>query len=256
LAKYAERFNNDRPDIQIQRVCNPSAIIAEKLLAEKYHPQGDAIWGWRRLPVTGPHDRLRNRPVRSLDPGSGGLVGTEMGCKIAELCNLAAHFRSRRLASPAGTPHSRHQRSGVIGGSSDDARCTPSAHVWHRPDAEKATNGLSMRWVEGTMTQHENFARLVSASAERVRYKAGDVILKEGDYGDRMFILTAGRAQITIRNQLLETVEEGDVFGEMALVDAGPRGASVVAETDCEAAPVDARRFEFMVVRRRFSRSS
>jgi hypothetical protein len=28
------------------------------------------------------------------------------------------------------------------------------------------------------MTQHENFARLVSASAERVRYKAGDVILK------------------------------------------------------------------------------
>jgi CRP/FNR family transcriptional regulator, cyclic AMP receptor protein len=104
-----------------------------------------------------------------------------------------------------------------------------------------------MRWVEGTMTQHENFARLVSASAERVRYKAGDVILKEGDYGDRMFILTAGRAQITIRNQLLETVEEGDVFGEIALVDAGPRGASVVAETDCEAAPVDARRFEFMV---------
>jgi hypothetical protein len=79
LAKYAKRFNNDRPDIQIERVCNPSAIIAEKLLAEKYHPQGDAIWGWRRLPVTGPHDRLRNRPVRSLDPGSGGLVGTENG---------------------------------------------------------------------------------------------------------------------------------------------------------------------------------
>ena len=97
------------------------------------------------------------------------------------------------------------------------------------------------------MTQHKNFARLVPASAERVRYKAGDVILKEGDYGDRMFILTAGRAQITIRNELLDTVEEGDVFGEMALVDAGPRGASVVAETDCEAAPVDARRFEFMV---------
>jgi iron(III) transport system substrate-binding protein len=44
LAKYAKRFNNDRPDIKIQRVCNPSAIIAEKLLAEKYHPQRGAIW--------------------------------------------------------------------------------------------------------------------------------------------------------------------------------------------------------------------
>ena len=75
LAKYAERFDNDRPDIQIQRVCNPSAIIGQKLLAEKHHPQRDAIWGWRRLPVTRPHDRLRNCPVRSLDPGSGGRVG-------------------------------------------------------------------------------------------------------------------------------------------------------------------------------------
>ena len=116
-----------------------------------------------------------------------------------------------------------------------------------RPDIQIQLVCYSMQWAEGTMTQHENFARLVPASAERVRYQAGDVILKEGDYGDRMFILTAGRAQITIRNQLLETVEEGDVFGEMALVDAGPRGASVVAETDCEVAPVDVRRFEFMV---------
>jgi CRP/FNR family cyclic AMP-dependent transcriptional regulator len=97
------------------------------------------------------------------------------------------------------------------------------------------------------MTERENFAGLVSASAERVRYKAGDVILKEGDHGDRMFVLTSGRALITIRNQLLETVEEGGVFGEMALVDAGPRGASVAAQTDCEAVPVDVPRFEFMV---------
>ena len=116
-----------------------------------------------------------------------------------------------------------------------------------RPDIQIQRACNSTQWAEGTMTQHKNFARLVPASAERVRYKAGDVILKEGDYGDRMFILTAGRAQITIRNQLLETVEEGDIFGEMALIDAGPRGASVVKETDCEASPVDVRRFEFMV---------
>jgi CRP/FNR family transcriptional regulator, cyclic AMP receptor protein len=97
------------------------------------------------------------------------------------------------------------------------------------------------------MTEGENFAGLVSASAERVRYKAGDVIIKEGDHGDRMFVLTSGRVQITICNQLLETVEEGGVFGEMALVDAGPRGATVAAQTDCEVVPVDGRRFEFMV---------
>jgi hypothetical protein len=100
---------------------------------------------------------------------------------------------------------------------------------------EKVTNGpeLRMRGGEGTMTEGENFAGLVSASAERLRYKAGDVIIKEGDYADRMFILTAGRVQITIRNQLLETVEEGGVFGEMALVDAGPRGATAATQPNC-----------------------
>jgi CRP/FNR family transcriptional regulator, cyclic AMP receptor protein len=136
-----------------------------------------------------------------------------------------------------------------MGGSSDDVRRALNAHAWPRPDARKVTNGteLRMRWEEATMTEGENFAGLASGSAERVRYNAGDVIIKEGDYADRMFILTAGRVQITIRNQLLETVEEGGVFGEMALVDAGPRGATAAAQTDCEVVPIDARRFEFMV---------
>jgi iron(III) transport system substrate-binding protein len=45
LAKYAERFNKDHPDIDIQWVRDSTGIITAKLLAEKDNPQADAIWG-------------------------------------------------------------------------------------------------------------------------------------------------------------------------------------------------------------------
>ena len=44
LAKYAERFNKDHPDIEIQWVRDSTGIITAKLLAEK-DPQADMIWG-------------------------------------------------------------------------------------------------------------------------------------------------------------------------------------------------------------------
>jgi iron(III) transport system substrate-binding protein len=45
LTKYAERFNKDHPDIEIQWVRDSTGIITAKLLAEKNNPQADAIWG-------------------------------------------------------------------------------------------------------------------------------------------------------------------------------------------------------------------
>ena len=48
LAKYAERFNKDHPDIEIQWVRDSTGIITAKLLAEKDNPQADMIWGWPR----------------------------------------------------------------------------------------------------------------------------------------------------------------------------------------------------------------
>lgn len=113
-----------------------------------------------------------------------------------------------------------------------------SSHRGYRPEA-------SRDW-ESKMKGNENFAKLVSPSIERLNYKAEEVIFHEGDPADQMFILTSGRAQITVRNQLLEDVEEGGIFGEMGLADAGPRSATVSAATDCEIAPIDARRFQLL----------
>src|SRR5437899_5326614 len=45
LKKYAARFNEDHPDIEIKWVRDSTGVITAKLLAEKANPQADAIWG-------------------------------------------------------------------------------------------------------------------------------------------------------------------------------------------------------------------
>ena len=45
LKKYAARFNEDYPDIEIKWVRDSTGVITAKLLAEKANPQGDVIWG-------------------------------------------------------------------------------------------------------------------------------------------------------------------------------------------------------------------
>lgn len=76
---------------------------------------------------------------------------------------------------------------------------------------------------------------------------AGTEIFKEGDPGDRMFAVRKGQIDILVHGKVVETVEEGGIFGEMALIDKGTRSASAVARTDSEIVPVDERRFTFLI---------
>jgi CRP/FNR family transcriptional regulator, cyclic AMP receptor protein len=61
----------------------------------------------------------------------------------------------------------------------------------------------------------------------------------EHDQADSMFVLQAGKVAVLKswgrREYLLSTLKEGDCFGEMALMDHGPRSASVRAIADCSA---------------------
>jgi len=88
---------------------------------------------------------------------------------------------------------------------------------------------------------------VLSQGADEVRtFKPGDVIFKAGDPGDELYIVRKGKVAIQLGNRTLAELGEGEVFGEMALIDAGPRSATVVAETDCEIVPVSEKQFLFM----------
>jgi len=78
-------------------------------------------------------------------------------------------------------------------------------------------------------------------------FRAGQSVFSEGQPGDVMYAVTEGEVKIVLHGQLLETIGEGGIFGELALLDDRPRSASAVAGTDCKVAVIDLKRFGVLV---------
>lgn len=78
-------------------------------------------------------------------------------------------------------------------------------------------------------------------------FGAGQRIFDEHEIGDTMYAVIDGQVDIVWRNEILETVNEGGIFGELALVDDGPRSAAAVARTNCRVVVVDRKRFAVLV---------
>ncbi len=78
-------------------------------------------------------------------------------------------------------------------------------------------------------------------------FKSGDVIFKTGDAGNEFFVVRAGKVAVRVGNRTLQVLEEGEIFGEMALADAEPRSATIIAEGDCVVVPVGEKQFLYMI---------
>jgi CRP-like cAMP-binding protein len=78
-------------------------------------------------------------------------------------------------------------------------------------------------------------------------YADGAVICHQGDPGDRMYVLQAGRATVMREEGGVEVVvgelKSGDVFGEMAIFDRQPRSATVRAKGMARVLTLDKRAF-------------
>jgi CRP-like cAMP-binding protein len=94
-----------------------------------------------------------------------------------------------------------------------------------------------------------DFSLLAGAGAPLRTFKAGEVIFREGDAAEEMFVVKSGTVEIRLGNRLLDTLSERGIFGEMALIDHGPRSASAVAVTDAAIVPVAEKQFLLMVSR-------
>lgn len=75
----------------------------------------------------------------------------------------------------------------------------------------------------------------------------GHVIFNAGDPGDSMYAVIEGSVEITVHGQVIETIEPGGVFGEMALVENRPRSATATVKTEAKLVPIDKNRFMFLV---------
>jgi CRP-like cAMP-binding protein len=96
-------------------------------------------------------------------------------------------------------------------------------------------------------TAQADYVALLLRAGETETYADGDVIFADGSIGDRMYIVKSGAVSIVKDGRELETVEEGQIFGELALIDREPRSASAIASGDCELVSIEPRRFWFLV---------
>lgn len=65
-----------------------------------------------------------------------------------------------------------------------------------------------------------------------IDHRAGTVIAREGEPGVGLFVIVDGEAEVTIGGKKKATLGPGEFFGEIALLDGGPRTATVTAITD------------------------
>ena len=77
----------------------------------------------------------------------------------------------------------------------------------------------------------KELGRLVKAMRDS-RFNEGEVITTEGRSGVGFFLIEDGNATVSLRGQIVRTLGPGDHFGEIALIDEGPRSATVTASTD------------------------
>jgi CRP-like cAMP-binding protein len=74
--------------------------------------------------------------------------------------------------------------------------------------------------------------RAIAGVVKEVDHPKGTVVATEGDPGVGLFVIVDGEAEVTIGGKRMAILRRGDFFGEIALLDGGPRSATVTAATD------------------------
>jgi CRP-like cAMP-binding protein len=73
--------------------------------------------------------------------------------------------------------------------------------------------------------------RAIARISEVIEVPEGTVLARNGQPGDQFFLILDGSARVEVTSRKRSRLEPGQYFGEMSLLDGGPRSATVVADT-------------------------
>ena len=95
--------------------------------------------------------------------------------------------------------------------------------------------------------QHQG---LVKEFVELPALKPEEYVFKQGDRGDKFYIIEEGTVTIEAKGKLVNRLYDGDCFGEAALIDRKPRNASVRCESAaCRLLSLDTSHFSTLLKR-------
>ncbi len=78
-------------------------------------------------------------------------------------------------------------------------------------------------------------------------FARGQTIFSQGDAGEVMYVVVEGQVKLFVDNEVVERVGPDGVLGELALIDAAPRSATAIADTDCKLMPINRKKFILLV---------
>jgi CRP-like cAMP-binding protein len=85
--------------------------------------------------------------------------------------------------------------------------------------------------------------RRIAALVDEIEAPKGKTLVREGDPGTEFFVVVEGSATVTRHGRTVATIGPGSFFGELALLDQGPRAATVTADTDMQLLVLSSRAF-------------
>ena len=92
-----------------------------------------------------------------------------------------------------------------------------------------------------------DLVKLFANHKEKISLDSGDALFKEGESGDLMYVLISGSIDISVKGEVIETVQAGAILGEMAMIEPAGRSASAIAKDMCQLVSINQQKFTFLV---------
>ena len=120
--------------------------------------------------------------------------------------------------------------------------------IWRAKDGRAEINRAASK-ADGFVPCSEPPLQALRAliAESRMKLPAGKVLIRQGELGDDLMVLVSGKVAVERDGARLNELGPGDFFGEIALIDHGPRTATVTVESPSRLLVVNHRDFHALM---------
>jgi CRP-like cAMP-binding protein len=108
---------------------------------------------------------------------------------------------------------------------------TPGRRPEQAPRRTKRRSAVALAGVPLFAGFSKRHLGKLAEAADEVTFRTGERIVEQGNPGETLFVIVEGQAKVVRDGKTRARLVPGDFFGEVSVLDGGPRTASVVAET-------------------------